>query len=485
MPSKPEKRRSKQAQREVVHAKPRTQLCVGAKAMSADMAKKLLGWEEESDERWGSDFLLKDNNGNKIRCGNNVTNRPLYGNLLATYEQEILRKNWRLNGEPIIIGKTGLVLNGQHQMISLVLAVQAWENDPDKWGPYWKESPKIDKLIVYGIDENDHVVNTMDTCKPRSLGDVIYRSHYFADLPAKDRKAVARVCDYGIRTLWDRTGAALDAYAPRRTHAESLDFLERHPGLLECVNHIHTEDADSRITKYVSPGIAAGLLYLMATCESDQDAYVAEGNEKPLDWSAWEQACDFWVSLAAGDQKFQGLRKYLANLFEEGKISMREKVALIVKAWLAYRANKPMMEKHIGLHYVENAEGVPQLAEHPTCGGIDLARTLEVDEELIEEEDPAEEEIEERAKKTRRNRLVTSQADPEQWQSGDTAWVMEQGSVDPPFFAQLTSDPYDTDTGEMVAVRDNAESLWEVKVSALYKDRPENPAEVAEVEVEE
>jgi hypothetical protein len=218
--------------RVALYETPYLELASGDKAITVEYAKKLLGWTVEDDkEKFNANYLLKDFSGKKVRCSNNVTNRPLYMAVVKVLIQEILRKRWRLNGESLIIGSTGLILNGQHTLIALILAGQQWEKDPEACDQ-WTTEPTIDKAIVFGIDESDMTVNTMDTCKPRSLADVIYRSEFFSGIKAGDRQACARIADYAVRILWHRTGAGLDAFAPRRTHAESLDFIARHPRLL-------------------------------------------------------------------------------------------------------------------------------------------------------------------------------------------------------------------------------------------------------------
>lgn len=174
--------------------------------LTAEKAKDLLGWVPEcGKEEFGNNFLLHDTEGRKVRCYNNGTNRPLYLPVVQTLKQEILNRRWQLNGETMIVGNTGLTLNCQHRLVALVLASQEWVKDPQKWSD-WKTEPTLDTVVVRGIDESDTVVNTMDTCKPRSLADVLYRSEFFHKLSIKDRKEAAKMLSYAIMLLWDRTG---------------------------------------------------------------------------------------------------------------------------------------------------------------------------------------------------------------------------------------------------------------------------------------
>lgn len=371
---------------------------VGDKAISVSQAKTILGWQEEAEKvKFGTDFLLKDLHGKKIRCTNNVTNRPLYRAVYETLKQEHLRRRWKLNAEPIILGRTRLVLNGQHALISLILAGQEWATNRDKWEPYWETEPTMEKVVAMGVAEDDETVNTMDTCKPRTLGEVIYRSAYFARIVPKQRKNLARIADYAIRQMWHRTGAKLNAYAPLRTHAESLDFLARHERLLKCVEHIHEENGKNLIGKYLSLGAAAGLLYLMATGETDPSKYRVDANphEGQLDFALWDEACDFWVEVAGRTEKLAALIQSLIKLAndEEGS-SKAEREAMIVKAWLLYAQKKPITAADLKLKYHKDDEGYRSLIECPTAGGIDVGGPDEVDDPVGD--DPSPQEIKQR-----------------------------------------------------------------------------------------
>src|SRR5690606_15078440 len=86
----------KLSKNEVVYDKVSVKICREDKALTADDAKKILGWTEEPEGKsWGNDYLLKDVQGRKIVCVNNTTNRPLQDGLVSLYKQEHLRKRWR------------------------------------------------------------------------------------------------------------------------------------------------------------------------------------------------------------------------------------------------------------------------------------------------------------------------------------------------------------------------------------------------------
>lgn len=222
--------------------------------------------------------------------------------------------------------------------------------------------------------EEDTLIVTVLVGRSGFFAHVVTSHDLFANMTAHDRRIAARMTDYAIRFLWFRTGAKIDAFSPKyRTHAESLDFLGRHPRILRCVKHIDVEDGDEgKISKwYTSSGYAAGLLYLMGSSASDPDQYYGSENrrEEMLDWSTWDRACDYFVLLAGGADATKPVRDAIAKLVGEGRDGRPERWAVIVTGWLRYVAGKGITDKNLRLKYQTNGNDV--LAECPTTGGID------------------------------------------------------------------------------------------------------------------
>ncbi len=473
--SKSDSKKVVTVERPLLYEKVTSRICAGDKAITVQQAKELLGWQEETDKvKFGNSYLVQDIKGNKVSCVHNVTNRPIYGNVLKSLIQEHLRRRWRLNGEPIIVGRTGLILNGQHTLISLILAAQEWEEDREKWAAYWTDEPTMEKLIVLGIDECDETVNTMDTCKPRSLFDVICRSSYFAGMGSSERRNCARSLDYAVRLMWHRTGAGLDAFAPRRTHAESMAFVDAHPKLIECVKHIAEEDGDERhISRYCSPGYAAALLYLMGCSKSESDAYreAPHPDESMLDWSRWDDACNFWVLLGGSDESTKPVRVYLTKLLQENRGSNPERWAILIKAWNLHANKKKITEKDLTLSYLDNEDGSKTLDECPTVGGIDLGDPSLIDEDQITTPDPTPEQIKNGAKKIRAKRvaLSTKRAGAD-WAKDDVAIVVDGADQ---YLATIIDAPYELDNGtSRVMVRDEKGGEWDVDLECLHLTPP-------------
>lgn len=349
--------------------------------------------EEPGGPKFGNDYLFIDRKGKKVRCENNIRNRPLYTSNVEDRVQDILRVRWELNGEPIIIGKTGIDLNGQHTLVAVYLAQQDLELHPELWAanfPGGKVS--IQKVINYGIAEEDRVVNTMDTCRPRSIPDMIYRSPYFRNFDSIRRFEASRMLDHAIRALWGRTGVMIAGanYSMKRTHPEVVDFVETHKKLLQCVKHVLEVNKDGGVSAWVGAGYASACLYLMGASETNPDDYYAQDvhTEKPIKWTNFEKACGFWDEFAKPTEEAEDaegkkvpasqlacLHKAIHDLTKEDGTpgSISEKDYLVVQAWKKWLAKGKVTPKDLDVKYSPpDNKGRRHIIEAPDFGGIDL-----------------------------------------------------------------------------------------------------------------
>lgn len=358
----------------------------GEKCLTQEKIDQLLGWTVVQD---GAPYHLKDKEGNFIFMTKNTLNRPIYQGLLNTYAQEHLRRRWRLNGEPTIIGQFGTVLDGQHSLISCKLAEQMRKKDPEKYAEWWDSPVTMERIIVYGIEENDDTVNTINTGKPRRMNDVLYRSEWFRDKEPPVKKLLAKITSYAIDFLWMRTGADLKSegyYAPKRTHPEMMDFVRRHPRLLEYASFINDHFGGGQTwadnVSLITPGYATACLYLMASSSSEGDIYRGgDRAEIDLEWENEDAAKDFWEKFSNSDPDMKILRDTLGRMNKpdpDGKLpSTLEKVSVLARAWLAFVHEKPITTPAIKLSYSNGTNGqTPTLKDVPEFGGIDniLAR---------------------------------------------------------------------------------------------------------------
>lgn len=354
-------------------------LFAGNDALDAAEAKNLLQWVTEDDLEvpFGNDYLLKDMDGKKVRCLLNRGNRSYSRSNADIYMQDILRGRWKLNGHSRIIGKTGTILSGQHVLTAIVLADQAWEKDPDAY-PYWKTPPTIETFINFGLEEGDDIKNTIDTARPTKLSDVLYRSIYLADVPKSRKALVSRIAENAVQTVWDRTHRKSQASSRYRTHAESIAFVERHPRLMEAIRYIDAEDSSGALKLYISPGVGAGLLYLMGasateTTTDDSKGYseIDDPGEEQINFENWDTACDFFTQLLSDSRSMLPLREHFTDKLATGTLSTKERTALLCNAWLQFSTGQALSAENFELQYSAPHNGVPKLTSNPSVGGID------------------------------------------------------------------------------------------------------------------
>ena len=107
----------------------------GGPPLTSEDCKEMIGWTTEPEDKkdWGKDFLFRDLYNRKVRLLKNTTNRPFRKSLAERYALEHLRGKWSLNLETIVIDKFGFVLQGQHRLVSFILAEQMRQLNQDKW----------------------------------------------------------------------------------------------------------------------------------------------------------------------------------------------------------------------------------------------------------------------------------------------------------------------------------------------------------------
>ena len=479
------KAQPKEKARAIIYPKPEARICYGKDALTVSQAKDMLDWDDA--DVTDSNYTLVDRNGRKVRLWNNVGNRPFDLSTANKWCSEILHKQWKLNGETLIIGKTGITHSAQHRLVGLILAGQEWAKNKDRWAKYWPKEPVLETFMALGIDDDDATINTIDTGKPRTLWEVICRSEYFAAIPEKDRKVLARMTHYAIQLVWDRTKACLGNFSTKRSHADALDLLARHERLLECVKHIHEENSldtneegekVQRIGQWISPGYAAGLLYLMGQSKTDYEASPYKAAEPPhetmLDWSAWDTARDFWVELAGGSKALQPLRESLKKASIDGINSADEKKAVFIMAWTALANGDKLTVDSLTPEYQINEDGKKVLVDCPNLGGIDLGIPEQADEDTIVEDDPTPEQIEDRKEKVRKPKAEKLHLTPKRqgklWAKDDVAWVEESDGEH--YLGKLLDNPYKCDNGQEKVMVHSQEGDWEVNLEQLTLSKP-------------
>ncbi|MDO8473186.1 MAG: hypothetical protein Q7T05_05135 [Dehalococcoidia bacterium] len=398
--------------------------------ITLQVAKDLLNWESEKGYQarfkaanpdskkvpdYGDGYLFKDQLGQKIRCWNNDRNRPFDEAHARKLAQDILNRNWAgpttlegetVNGEAIIVGRTGLIESGQHRLIGFVLACEMWEAEPH-WKDTWEEMPVLESVVVKGVSESSSVIQTLDNVKPRALSDVFFTTETFSKLDPKGKKECSRMLEAAVNLLWTRTGAAESQFHKYQTHSESADFLARHGKLLKCVKHLYEENSDRAISNLrLSAGACSALIYLQGAGASDGDKYRSREPhvEKDADWSLWDKANDFWAEIAGDSAGVKPVRDAIGLLVDDETLTggrQREKFAILAKAWQSYKEGQKIKPDDLTLEYKPDDNGVLQMVGTYSFDGIDQG-----DKPVkVAEPEPTKEEVE-AAKKAKRQELA-------------------------------------------------------------------------------
>jgi len=447
--------------RKVLYPEVTVEILSGQSALTVERAKELLGWEsvgpdDDKFEKWGTDFLFRDLHGNKVRLTRNKTNRPFRMGLAKDYANEMLRNKWHLNGENMVFDRFGDAQSAQHRLVGLVLASQELELNKEKWSKYnHRGGVKIPAMLCFGISDKDEVADSLDKGQKRTLGDVIFRRHEFeGDF---DPKRISNTLAGAIKLVWTRMGGKKVSNAPKLYHSEALDVLEKHPALKDCVVKIFELEGGKgvdgkNITKIgsLSLPVAAGLMYLMATCDSDRES--GEISTKKM-----AKATKFWTLLAEGagmekDHPVLILRNLLMRL-EASSAFERDRIQhAIVKAWNAFADGHAATLKDIKVQEgVDKESGRKYFKEDPKIGGLDVVV-----------EDP----------------VIDSVGG---WNLEDLCWVEDEtGDWGGHWFGSIAAF-IDMETAEVYSKEDD--DTFEVAISSLRADEPED--EVVEEDEEE
>lgn len=364
-------------------------------------------------------YHFVDPTGEKVICWMNINNRPFDAGWGARISQDILTRAFLFNCQPIIITKTKLSADGQHRLLGLIFAVMEWGGkNAEYWRSIWPEEPYIETLVVCGADESAKVWMTLDNTKARTEAENFVTTDLIDwTAKSKERKECARYLQDAVSLLWTRTGAEGEGTFSRyRTHAVAMDFVSKHRTLLKCVKHLWEENtsegrAISGLKLGISPGHCAAMMYLMASCRSDGDAYrhhvsTSERDESQLNMEELDRAKLFWSLLAASDPNVEGGNKEAIKMFKSvrkmtglirdpnyGSVSIstngnktigssEEIQALFAKAWASYLEHGTIEDAGVSLRYEEDREPSENgelgalkerwLDECPIFGGIDV-----------------------------------------------------------------------------------------------------------------
>lgn len=367
-------------------------------------------------KKYGDSYMLVDDDKAKVRCWNNRWNRDFDEGWSRMLAQSILNGQWAgeltipetsrgvlhelarpfelpdgstvqpgeefeftegtINGDGIKVSRTGKIQSGQHTLVAVILANQMWWKNRKKY-PFWEDSatgPVIEASVTVGLSDDRRVLMTTDYCRPRSEADCFYTSNItingvpFNVMPGGERKELARMLAAAVDLLWRRTGT--QGY---KTNPEAVAFVDRHPKLLKCLEHVYVENLGSAGRKIsnlrLSAGQSAAMCYLMGCSGPTTDGDLYRNGFPPseksgkLDWSLFGRAKDFWALLGASPDLLH-VRAALAALKDGDPDSsgaegeklglggrLAERMCIVQKAWEVFKGGSNPVPDDLVLTY--------------------------------------------------------------------------------------------------------------------------------------
>ena len=282
------------------------EITAGVTVVKYKQAVELLGLQVAAEEKPFEEPFTKICDGRTVVCTNNTKNRPFNQKRSIELALIILSNQWVMNGEPIIVGEYGQVLNGQHRLFAIVFAYWMIMCDTEGQFSISADDLEIQTFMVLGISEDPKVVNTMDTGRRRSTSDAIIASGLLDDY--KPSKGIAKLASKGLenclRWLWPRIHVESESFTTKRNHLDSIQFLRDHPRLIELVVSLSKVQAKKRAVTEAcgigSFGLVCGLAYLMATNLTDPAKYNGKG--ETCNYDAWDKSFEFWMAIAESEK---------------------------------------------------------------------------------------------------------------------------------------------------------------------------------------
>lgn len=375
-------------------------------------------------------FINEGGEKSKFVLTNNRTNRAFNLKRAEEYAKYMLEGIWSGlwnhpsgsgNGEAITFDWNGQAVSAAHRCVGLIFAEikrrrmsQCGQTELLEEIGCTKAIVLKDTVLVTGLDPR--CADTADTHKPRSGGDVLFRTDPFADvtvekgekqvpLSAAQKNSLCSELAVAIRLVWLRYNGTQVSGGGKLTHPEMNQFLEQHPGIKDCLLHVYHENGGAgsegrKISSFVTLGYAAGLLYLM----SHQETNRAESNGAVESvgglgvGNLFDKASEFWTLFAQmafsekANDAIKSLHKVLSdNRASQDKFSRDAICTLVIRAWLSWsgQENKWKTAQALkGKLYVK--AGDKEVLDLQRLGGLDIDRQALLDQGIVHDEVPIE-----------------------------------------------------------------------------------------------
>lgn len=209
---------------------------------------------------------------------------------ISLYADDMKAGRWKYNGEPILTGMNGEVLDGQNRLWACI-----------------KANASFDALVVYDVSED--AVDTMNTGAPRTFRDILERRGF--------SKADVLAATVPFIYNWEKTGGVARDVTNHASRMALKECLDRHPRLID-----YTQKNKNLHDLGLADSFTSALRYVLVLASDEETAY------------------QFLGELAMGDllkersPVFQLRKRLIRNVVgKASKLTPRTKFALTAKAW--------------------------------------------------------------------------------------------------------------------------------------------------------
>lgn len=232
----------------------------------------------------------------EVILNNNPDNRKLREVKLLQLVSDMKSGRWSMNGEPIIVAKTGELNDGQHRLQALIDA-----------------KVSLPLLFVFGVDRETRT--TVDQGAARSAGDYLAMegAHYATHLSAVSRMII------GYR----RTGGESFGRRGAISSGEVLETARNNKEVLTAVRYAFNHH--KRMRKMASVSVMAFCYYVLLS-------------EDVHDGLAFMEALCTGEDLKIGDAILTARERLLA-MEQRSDVT---RVEIILRAWNGYREKRKM-----------------------------------------------------------------------------------------------------------------------------------------------
>jgi len=227
----------------------------------------------------------------------NTLNRGISGSVVDKYARDMRAGRWCLNGQTIKLTTSGRLLDGQHRLEAVK-----------------KAKTPFPAIVVEGVPES--CIGSLDVGHKRGLSEIL-----------RDRGEINTASlASALRWLWMLKHEVVLAAKTSPTNGEMLELLEGSPGIR------HGQKYAANLRDFMGSGITAALHFIFSQKDRDQaDVFF----ERLIDG----------VELISTSPIYQ-LRERLIKIRASHRVraAEAERVALAIKAWNAYRENRPIQQ---------------------------------------------------------------------------------------------------------------------------------------------